>query len=68
MQIAPEVIEIKSRAARAGIDIADVLVRANVARTTWWRWTEEHYEPRLKTLRTVREALDELVAEKKRRR
>jgi DNA-binding phage protein len=62
MQIAPEVLEIESLAEAAQVPMADVLKRANVASTTWWRWSQKHFEPRFSTLRKVREALDAEIA------
>jgi predicted transcriptional regulator len=65
MQVAPQVQEIEALAASAGVPMLDVLKRAGVATTTWWRWSEGHFEPRFSTLRRVRDALDELVASKR---
>lgn len=65
METAPEIREIEARAQIAGIEIGDVLGRCGVAKTTWWRWSEGQFEPRLSTLRKVREALDAAIAEKR---
>lgn len=62
MEKAPEVAEIESLASTAGISIDDVLKRAGVATTTWWRWREGHFLPRLSTLRKVRSALNDEIA------
>lgn len=64
MEKAPEVAEIESLASTAGIPIDDVLKRAGVANTTWWRWTEGHFLPRLSTLRKVRAALNDEIERK----
>jgi predicted transcriptional regulator len=58
----PEVTEIEELAQSASIDMGAVLKKAGVATTTWWRWGEGHFEPRIKTLRRVREALDAEIA------
>jgi predicted transcriptional regulator len=59
---APEIQEIETKAAEANVSIADVLKRAGVASTTWWRWSEGQFDPRFSTLRKVRDALDEEIA------
>lgn len=63
MSKAPEVAEIEARAAAANVNITDVLKRAGIATTTWWRWSEGHFAPRLSTLRKVRGALDAEIAQ-----
>lgn len=65
MATAPEIREIEARAEIATVAIDDVLERCGVARTTWWRWKEGQFEPRLSTLRKVREALEAAIAEKR---
>lgn len=64
MEKSPEIVEIESRATTAGVEIGDVLKRAGVASTTWWRWSEGHFDPRLSTLRKVRAALDAEIADR----
>lgn len=64
MEKAPEIVEIESRAATAGVEIDAVLRRAGIAATTWWRWQEGHFGPRLATLRKVRAALDAEIDER----
>lgn len=64
MQKAPELLEIETRADTAGVAMSDVLKRAGVASTTWWRWSEGHFEPRMSTLRKVRDALDGEISER----
>lgn len=62
MQIDPEVIELEDLAAAANIKMSAVLARAGVATTTHWRWVNEGADPKAKTLRKVRAALDEMRA------
>lgn len=62
MEIAPEITEIERRASEAGVDIASVLKRADVAPTTWWRWAQQKNEPRMATLRKLRAALESEIA------
>lgn len=64
MSKAPEVAEIEARAAAANVNIADVLRRAGIASTTWWRWSEGHFGPRLSTLRKVKDALEAEIAQR----
>lgn len=56
----PEITEIEDLARAANLPLERVLAHAGVATTTWWRWKNEKYEPRIKTLRKLRLALDEL--------
>lgn len=65
MQTTPEIRDIQARASEGGVQIDAVLRRAKVAKTTWWRWSEGQFEPRLSTLRKVREALDAELREKR---
>lgn len=62
MEITPEIREIEHRAAAADVPITDILNRAGVAATTWWRWTTGKYEPRLSMLRKVQAALESEIA------
>lgn len=64
MATIPEISDIEQRAAGADIKMSEVLRLAGVAQTTWWRWGEGHFEPRIKTLRRVRTALDDLIVER----
>jgi predicted transcriptional regulator len=66
MQVSPEIREIEALADSANVPMPDVLKRANVARTTWWRWSEGHFDPRYATLRKVRDALNEEIAHRNR--
>lgn len=58
MDVDPQIIEIERRAKAADVQMAPVLRDAGVAATTWWRWRNDGVEPKLGTLRRVREALD----------
>ena len=58
MVVDQQIIDIEHRAQAADIQMAPVLRDAGVAATTWWRWRNGAVEPKLGTLRRVREALD----------
>lgn len=63
MDTAPEITEIEKRAADAKIVMAAVLRDAGCAASTWWRWRHGGVEPKLGTVRRVREALDRRIAQ-----
>lgn len=65
--IAPEILDIQTRAAKAKLDVSVLLAHAGVAETTWWRWHSGAVEPRLATIRRLRESLDELAPRRKRK-
>ena len=44
------IAQVEAHADRLGLTIAQLFKRANVAYTTWWRWTEHEHEPSLDTL------------------
>jgi transcriptional regulator with XRE-family HTH domain len=48
---------IEARAEAAGIAIPDLLARAGVSPTTWWRWKSGKYHPRWATLQKIYEQL-----------
>jgi len=58
MQVDPQISDIEDRAKAAGLQMAPILRDADVAATTWWRWRSGGVEPKLGTLRRVREALE----------
>lgn len=62
MQVDPQILELERRASRAQLPMAPILRDAGVAATTWWRWRHDGVEPKLSTLRRVREALDRKIA------
>lgn len=51
------------RAKKAGVRMADICKRAKVAQSTPSRWKAGTFEPKLRTLRRLEEALAELAAE-----
>lgn len=60
--VAPEVVEVESRAKQAGLPLAPILSEVGVAQTTWWRWRKAGVEPRVSTLRKVAHELDRRIA------
>lgn len=68
MAIAPEIIDLQTRATKAKLDMSLVLAHAGVAETTWWRWNSGAVEPRLATIRRLRSSLDELAPRRKGRK
>lgn len=58
----PQILDIEQRAKAASVQMAPVLREAGVAATTWWRWRNDGVEPKLGTLRRVREALEAHLA------
>jgi predicted transcriptional regulator len=52
------------RANDAGIKMKDICSKADVAQSTPSRWKRGDYEPKVKTLRKMNAALDELAAAK----
>lgn len=46
--------EIERECADAGLDIVQVLSKAGIAYSTWWRWKDGRFEPRPATLRRLR--------------
>lgn len=64
MQIAPEVEELKALAQDAKIPITRALARAGVANSTYWRWVHEGKEPMTGSIRKVRAAIEEIIAER----
>jgi hypothetical protein len=60
--VAPEVIEVETRAKHAGLALAPILTEVGVAQTTWWRWRKAGVEPRVSTLRKVAHELDRRIA------
>lgn len=62
MDIDPQILELERRASEAQVPMAPVLRDAGVAATTWWRWRNDGVEPKLGTVRRVREALERRLA------
>lgn len=56
------VADLFCRAYRAGLQWKDVLDRAEVSRTTWWRFETRRISPRIDQLEKVERAIDELIA------
>jgi predicted transcriptional regulator len=61
MDTAPEIVEIEKRAADAKVVMAGVLRDAGCAASTWWRWRHGGVEPKLGTVRRVRDALEKQI-------
>lgn len=64
-ELAPEIVDIETRANEAGLDLNTVLSRAEVSFTTWWRWKRGDTEPRLATLRRIRQSITEMTDERR---
>jgi predicted transcriptional regulator len=60
----PEIAEVDRRAKAAGQSMLRVMSRAKVSYTTWSRWKCGDVTPTLGTLNKVRQALEELIAER----
>lgn len=63
MSTADEVKQFEERAKAAGLNIADVLRRAEIDRSMWTRWKSGTTIPRLDNWRAVERAADELRTE-----
>ncbi len=61
--IHPEVVELQSRIFAGQLNLSQVLNRADVRRSTWWRWTQGA-EPKFSTLAKVRQAIDAKLSER----
>ena len=59
----PQITDIEDRAKAAKIPMTAILTDADVQASTWWRWRHAKAEPRLATLRKVRQALETRLAE-----
>lgn len=64
MQIAPEVEELTTLAKDANVPITRALARAGVANSTYWRWVHAGKEPMTGSIRKVRAAIEEIIAER----
>lgn len=64
MQIAPEVIEIDALAQAANVPITVALARAGVSYSNYWRWHHKGQEPMSGSVRKIREAIEEIAAER----
>jgi hypothetical protein len=49
--------EIEAECAACGLDLRKVLAAAGVAPSTWWRWKNDKFEPRTRTLRAISEEI-----------
>jgi transcriptional regulator with XRE-family HTH domain len=54
--------KINLRASKLNTGILDVLRRAGVNESTWWRWKTGKASPTLKTLQRIEAVLDEIEA------
>lgn len=61
--IDPRVVEVQSRIFAGRLDLNQVLSRAGVHRTTWWRWVNGT-DPRRDTLLKIDNAIRALLQEK----
>ena len=52
-----QILDIQLRAAKAGLDINDVIRAAGINRATWWRWTSGKFSPRAASLARINIAL-----------
>ena len=59
-----EVAEIARKAKAERVSMLAVMKSAKVSYTTWTRWRGEDVTPNLGTLYKVRQALDDLIAER----
>lgn len=64
-ELAPEIVDIETRATEAGLELNAVLSRAEVSFTTWWRWKRRDTEPRLATLRRIRQSIADMTDERR---
>lgn len=52
------------RAQDAGVPMSDICARSGVATSTPSRWNSGEFEPKMKTIRRMEEALSAIIAEK----
>lgn len=64
MNTAEECFALEKEAADSGIDMQEVLARAETHRATWDRWKAGTHEPQMRKWRKVRTALNDLKKEK----
>ena len=64
MQIAPEVVELDALAHQAKVPITRALARAGVSYSNYYRWRHNGQEPMAGSIRKVREAIEQIVAER----
>lgn len=62
MEADPEIVVLEQLAKSAALNMSDVLRTAGVSQSTWFRWRLKGVEPRVGTLRRVREAITEATA------
>lgn len=60
--VSPEVVALQARMFAYRLKLPDVLKRAGVHRSSWWRWSRGG-DVRMKSLGAVREAIDAMIAE-----
>lgn len=63
MHVPTEAAAIEVRLSEAGIGVPALLERARIDRTTWMRWKEGHFQPRLSKWMDVTAAAEALLAE-----
>jgi transcriptional regulator with XRE-family HTH domain len=49
--------QIEATAKAQGMKMSDVLRRANIAHSTWWRWKKGRFSPRFATVEKIEKAL-----------
>ena len=62
--IDPRVVELQSRIFAGRLDLRQVLNRAHVPRSTWWRWVKHGSDPRRETLQKISAAIIAKLTEK----
>jgi transcriptional regulator with XRE-family HTH domain len=49
--------QIEAAAKAQGVKMSDVLRRANINHSTWWRWKKGRFSPRVATVEKIEKAL-----------
>lgn len=62
--IDPRVVALQSRIFAGRLKLNEVLNRAGVPTSTWWRWVTHGSDPRRKTLDKIDAAITAKIAEK----
>ncbi len=62
-EINPLVVELQARMFAGGLRIGEVLRKAGLERTTWWRWTQGA-EPKFSSVEKMKTAIEEIQRER----
>jgi predicted transcriptional regulator len=62
MNTHPDYLEMERKLAELGIPHEKFLAEAGITQSTWWRWREGKFEPRISKWRNVESAFDRLTA------